>query len=53
MEKYLDGPVSFVDSTDVDVQVEPSNEAGFVQVIQSKALDPTRIEATNAEAGLR
>ena len=34
-ERYFDGPVSFVDSADVDVQVEPSNDAGFVQVIHS------------------
>ena len=50
-ERLFDGPVSFVDSPDVDVQVEPSNEAGFVQVIQSKALDRKRIEAINAEIG--
>lgn len=50
-EKYFDGPVSFVDSTDVDVQVEPSNDAGFVQVIQSTALDRPRIEAINARVG--
>jgi hypothetical protein len=50
-ERLFDGPVSFVDSPDVDVQVEPSNEAGFVQVIQSRALDRQRIEAINAEVG--
>lgn len=50
-ETYFDGPVSFLDSSDVDVQVEPSNDAGFVQVIQSKALDRKRIEAINAEVG--
>src|SRR5262245_52126402 len=50
-ERLFDGPVSFVDSADVDVQVEPTNDAGFVQVIQSKALDPARIKAINAEVG--
>ena len=50
-EQYFDGPVSFLDSTDVDVQVEPSNDAGFVQVIQSTALDRKRIEEINAEVG--
>jgi hypothetical protein len=50
-ERFFDGPVRFVDSPDVDVQVEPSNEAGFVQVIQSRALDRKRIEAINAEVG--
>ena len=50
-ERCFDGPVSFVDSTDIDVQVEPSNEAGFVQVIQSKVRDRARVEALNAEVG--
>ena len=46
-----DGPVSFVDSADVDVQVEPSNDSGFVQVIQSTARDRSRIEEINATVG--
>ena len=50
-ERYFDGPVGFVDSADVDVQVEPSNDAGFVQVIQSNARDRQRIEEINAEVG--
>lgn len=50
-EKCFDGPVRFVDSSDVDVQVEPSNDAGFVQVMESRALDRKRIEAINAEVG--
>ena len=50
-ERYFDGPVSFVDSADVDVQVEPSNDAGFVQVIHSTARDRKRIEEINATVG--
>jgi hypothetical protein len=50
-ERYFDGPVSFVNSADVDVQVEPSNDAGFVQVIQSTARDRKRIEEINATVG--
>ena len=50
-EKYFDGPAAFVDSSDVDVQVEPRNDAGFVQVIQSRVLDRPRVEAMNAEVG--
>ena len=50
-ERCFDGPVSFVDSADVDVQVEPSNDAGFVQVIQSKTRNRRRIEEINAEVG--
>jgi hypothetical protein len=48
-ERYFNGPVVFVDSSDVQVQVEPSNDAGFVQVIQSTARDRKRIEAINDE----
>jgi hypothetical protein len=48
-EKYLDGPATFVDSSDIDVQMEPSNDAGFVQVMRSRALDRARIEAMNAD----
>lgn len=48
-EKLFDGPVSFVDSTDVDVVIEPSGQAGFVQVIHSRAVDRKRIEQINAE----
>jgi hypothetical protein len=50
-ERYFDGPVSFVDSVDVDVQVEPSNDAGFVQVIQSKTRNRQRVEEINAQVG--
>ena len=50
-EKLFDGPVTFVDSSDIDVMMEPSNDAGFVQVMHSKVLDRGRIEAINAEVG--
>jgi hypothetical protein len=50
-ERLFDGPVTFVESGDVDVQVEPSNEAGFVQVIESTALDAQRVKQINAEVG--
>jgi hypothetical protein len=50
-ERYFHGPVSFIDSADVDVQVEPSNDARFVQVIQANARDRKRIEEINAEVG--
>lgn len=48
-EKYFDGPVDFVDSSDVDVQVEPSNDAGFVQVMQSTVRNRKRLDEINAE----
>ena len=49
-EKLFDGPVTFLESNDVDVQMEPSNDAGFVQVIQYRALDRDRLKALNTEA---
>lgn len=48
-EKYFDGPVRFVDSSDVEVHIEPRHDAGFVQVIRSRALDPARLRAVNAQ----
>jgi hypothetical protein len=50
-ERLFDGPVTFVDSSDVDVLLEPSNDAGFVQVMQSKVLDRARIDEINAVVG--
>ena len=46
-EKLFDGPVSFTNSTDVDVQLEPPAQAGFVQVIQSRVKDRARLEELN------
>ena len=46
-EKLFDGPVSFTNSTDVQVQLEPPAKAGFVQVIQSKVKDRKRLEELN------
>lgn len=43
-EKYFDGPVDFTDTTDIDVQLEPSNDAKFVQIIQSRVLDRPKVE---------
>jgi hypothetical protein len=46
-EKCFTGPVSFTDSSDVQVVIEPTDDAGFVQVIQSRVLDRKRIEELN------
>lgn len=46
-EKLFDGPVSFTNSTDVQVQLEPSPDAGFVQIIQSRVKDRKRLEELN------
>ena len=48
-EKCFTGPVTFTDSTDVQVVVEPTNDAGFVQVIQSRVTDRARVEAINEQ----
>ena len=49
-EKFFDGPVSFVESSDVEVHQEPSGDAGFVQVMHSQITDRKRLEKLNAEA---
>jgi hypothetical protein len=46
-EKRFAGEVTFTDSSDVQVVIEPSDDAGFVQVIQSRARDRQRIEEIN------
>jgi hypothetical protein len=45
-EKYFDGPVSFVDSTDVtEWHGGGSDDAGFVQVMRMQGVDRGRVEA--------
>lgn len=46
-EKLFAGTVSFTDSSDVQVGLEPPSTAGFVQVIQSKVRDRKRVEELN------
>jgi len=46
-EKYYEGPVTFSESSDVQVIKEPPNDAGFVQVIQSKVSNPKRLKELN------
>lgn len=46
-EKCFTGPVQFTDSSDVQVIIEPRDDARFVQVIQSRVADRSRIEALN------
>jgi hypothetical protein len=46
-EKLFAGTVSFTDSSDVQVVIEPSNDAGFVQVIQSRVTNRKRVEELN------
>lgn len=48
--KFFDGPVNFIESSDVDIQMEPSGDAGFVQVMHSRITDRERLEKLNAEA---
>lgn len=50
-EKCFTGPVTFTDSSDVQVVIEPRDDARFVQVILSRALDRKRIEAINERVG--
>lgn len=50
-EKCFTGPVSFTDSSDVQVVIEPRDDARFVQVILSRARDRARIEEINQEVG--
>lgn len=48
--KYLDGEVTFVDSTDVETFLAGgSNDAGFVQIMQGRARDRDRLAAMEAE----
>src|SRR4051794_37289619 len=44
MEKTYDGPVTFSDSSDVVVSLEPSADARFVQVIKGRTDQRQRIE---------
>jgi hypothetical protein len=46
-EKLFSGPVTFTDSSDVQVVIEPRDDAGFVQVILSKVRDRKRVEEIN------
>jgi hypothetical protein len=46
-EKLFAGSVSFTDSSDVQVLIEPSDDAGFVQVITSTVSDRARLEQLN------
>ncbi|HUR14046.1 MAG TPA: hypothetical protein VM097_06095 [Mycobacteriales bacterium] len=46
-EKCFSGPVAFIDSSDVQVVIEPTDDAGFVQVITSTVSDRARLEALN------
>jgi hypothetical protein len=46
-EKCFTGQVSFTDSTDVQVVIEPRNDAGFVQVITSTVSDRARLDQLN------
>jgi hypothetical protein len=44
MEKAYDGPVSFSESSDVTVAIEPPSDAGFVQVMKGQTDQRARIE---------
>lgn len=44
MEKAYDGPVTFSESTDVVVNLEPPSTAGFVQVMKGETDKRARIE---------
>jgi hypothetical protein len=46
-EKLFSGGVTFTDSSDVQVVLEPPNDAGFVQVIQSTVTNRQRVEELN------
>jgi hypothetical protein len=46
-EKLFSGEVTFTDSSDVQVVIEPTDDAGFVQVIQSRVRDRKRVEEIN------
>jgi hypothetical protein len=49
-EKYFDGDVTFVDSSEVDVTMAGgSNDAGFVQVMQGRVTDKDRVKAFEDE----
>lgn len=48
-EKAFDGPVTFHDSTDIETMLGGgSDEAGFVQVIQSRSPDPGALRSLQA-----
>lgn len=49
-EKYFDGEVTFVDSTDVDVSLAGGrDDAGFVQIMQGRVTDRARLKELEAE----
>jgi hypothetical protein len=49
-EKLYDGPVTFRDSTDVDVDLQGDpDQAGFVQVMQGRTSDPRRARELMAQ----
>ncbi len=50
MEKLFDGPVEFHDCEDVTLMLDGgSDQAGFVQVIRGKAVDPDALKAMMAD----
>ena len=49
-ERYFNGPVTFHDCDDVQLMLDGgSDDAGFVQIIQGKVDDPSRIKAMLAD----